>query len=131
MMKNFLEIGGWSKKYIHTSLPKIFLKVMEQCSKTTINHGNWGGVVKANYSYHPPQNILEGNGVVFENFTINHGNVGGGWSKQIIHTCSPNILEGNGVVFENFTINHGNGGGGDGQNKLFIPAPQIFLKVMG
>ena len=32
-----------------------------------------------------PPNILEGNGVVFENFTINHGN-GGGWSKQIIHT---------------------------------------------
>ena len=75
-------------------------------------------MVKTNYSYHPPPNILEGNGVVFENFTINHGNVGG--SKQIIHT-PPNILEGNGVVFENFTINHGNGGGGQ---KLVIPPPK-------
>ena len=33
-----------------------------------------GGLVKTNYSYHPPPNILIGNGVVFENFTINHGN---------------------------------------------------------
>ena len=105
-----------------------------------------GGMVKKIYSY-PPKNILEGNGVVFENFTINHGN--GGWSKQIIHTppqiflkvmeqCSkttinhgnwgggqnklftppPNILEGNGAVFKT-TINHGNWGGG--QNKLFTP----------
>ena len=57
-----------------------------------------GGVVKTNYSY--PPNILEGNGVVFENFTINNGN-GGGWSKQIIHT-PPNILEGNGAVFKNY-----------------------------
>ena len=38
MMKIFMEIGGWSKKFIQT----------------------------------PPPNILEGNGVVFENFTINH-----------------------------------------------------------
>ena len=29
-------------------------------------------------------NILEGNGVVFENFTINHGNVGGGQNKLFI-----------------------------------------------
>ena len=41
MMKIFMEIGGWSKKFIQT-----------------------------------PPNILEGNGVVFENFTINHGNGG-------------------------------------------------------
>ena len=60
-------MGGWSKQIIHT--PQIFLKVMELCLKTTISHGNWGGV-KTNYSY--PPNILEGNGVVFENFTINN-----------------------------------------------------------
>ena len=49
----------------------------------------------------PLQNILEGNGVVFENFTINHGNGEGWWPKQIIHT-PPNILEGNGAVFKNY-----------------------------
>ena len=45
-------------------------------------HGN-RGVVKKIYSY-PPQNIFEGNGVVFENFTINHGNGGGGQNKLFI-----------------------------------------------
>ena len=89
------------------------------------NFMEMGGVVKNIYSYPSPQNILEGNRVVFENFTINHGN--GGWSKQIIHT-PPNILEGNGVVFENFTTNHGNGGGWSKQ--IIHTPPQIFLKVM-
>ena len=67
MMKNFMEIGRWSKRFVHTS----------------------------------PPNILEGNGVVFENFTINHGNGEGWWPQQIIHT-PPNILEGNGAVFKNY-----------------------------
>ena len=61
-------------------------------------HGNRGGGQK-NLFIPLPQTILEGNGVVFENFTINHGN--GGWSKQNIHT-PPNILEGNGAVFKNY-----------------------------
>ena len=42
-----------------------------------------GGVVKKIYSYPSPQNILEGNGVVFENFTINHGNGGGGGQNKL------------------------------------------------
>ena len=64
-----------------------------------------GGVVKNIYSYPPPPpNILEGNGVVFENFTINHGN--GGVVKTNYSYAPPNILEGNGVVFGNFTINN-------------------------
>ena len=45
-----------------------------------------GGGGQKNLFIPPPQNILEGNGLVFENFTVNHGNGGGGWSKQIIHT---------------------------------------------
>ena len=54
-----------------------------------------------------PPNILEGNGVVFENFTINHGNGGGGGGQnKLFIPPPPNILEGNGVVFENFTINN-------------------------
>ena len=36
-----------------------------------------------------PPNILEGNGVVFENFTINHGKGGGGQNKLFI---SPQIF---------------------------------------
>ena len=48
MMKIFMEIGWWSKKFIQ-----------------------------------PPTNILEGNGVVFENFTINHGNGGGGGQNKL------------------------------------------------
>ena len=40
------------------------------------------GGVKKNL-FKPTQNILEGNGVVFENCTINHGN-GGGQNKLFI-----------------------------------------------
>ena len=67
-------MGGWSRQIIHTP-PQIFLKVMELCLKTTINHGNWGGWSKQ-IILTPTSNILKGNGVVFENFTINHGNGG-------------------------------------------------------
>ena len=48
---------------------------------------------------HTPKHILEGNGVVFENFTINHGNFGG---VKTNYSYPPNILEGNGAVFENY-----------------------------
>ena len=48
-----MEMGEWSKQIIHTP-PQIFLKVMEQCSKTTINHGNWGGWSKQIIHTTPP-----------------------------------------------------------------------------
>ena len=62
--------GGLSKQIIHT--PQIFLKVMELCLKTTINHGNWVGGWSKQIIHTLPPNILEGNGVVFKNFTINN-----------------------------------------------------------
>ena len=42
-----------------------------------------GGLSKKFIHIPPPQNILEGNGVVFENFTINHGNREGGGQNKI------------------------------------------------
>ena len=59
----------------------------------------------------PPQNILEGNGVLYRNFTLNSLVLQvmtvtfGGGPKNNSYTPQ-NILQGNGVLYRNFSLNN-------------------------
>ena len=97
----------------------------------------WGGCPKIIHT--PPQNILEGNGVLYRNFTLNslvlQVMTCYFWGVQKNNSYTPpNILEGNGVLYRNFTLN-------SlvlqvmtcyfwGVQKIIQTPPQIFLKVM-